>query len=169
MKRLPIILSALILAAAVIATETSCNTSGCSENRSAVPLAEFCNSSTGETVALDSVAISGVDAPADSVLSPAGRAVSQVYLPMRPTKPSVRWCLAYRWKALDDPRLNDTISIDYDSQPYFSSEECGAYYRYRITSLRCTGHLIDSVGIVDSLITNVDKTYLKIYFRVAQE
>lgn len=167
MRTLAIILSVLVLATAGVLT--SCNSSGCTENRNAVPLAAFHASSTGKEIQLDSVSISGVGAPADSVLSPSGQPVSQVYLPMRPTRPSVEWCLAYRWKDLDDPRLYDTISIDYDSQPYFASEECGAYYRYRITSLGCTDHLIDSVVIVDSLITNIDRVYLQIYFRVAQD
>lgn len=153
-----------------IATTTflpSCSNSGCTENRSAVPLASFCASSTAREISLDSVSISGVDAPNDSILSAAGQRVSQVYLPMRPTDPSVQWCLAYRWKEFADPYFNDTITIEYDSQPYFASEECGAFFRYRIKSLACTDHLIDSVGVVDSLVTNIDKVYLKIYFRVA--
>lgn len=169
MKTHPIILAVVSLAAATLWPLTSCNTSGCTENRSAVPLAAFYNSATGQEIQLDSVSISGVGAPADSVLSPAGRPVSQVYLPMRPTEPSVEWCLAYKWKALDDPGLYDTIAIGYDSRPYFASEECGVYYRYRITSLSCTDHLIDSVSVADSLITNIDRVYLKIYFRVAQD
>lgn len=147
----------------------SCNSSGCTENRSAVPLAAFYSSASDRAIQLDSVSISGVGAPNDSVLSAAGARVSQVYLPMRPTDPSVQWCLAYKWKSFNNPDFNDTITIDYDSQPYFASEECGAFFRYRITSLKCTDHLIDSVGVIDSLVTNIDKVYLKIYFRVADQ
>ncbi len=156
-----------LLAAAM--SMASCNSSGCTENRSAVPLAAFYDSSTAKEITLDSLSISGVNAPCDSILSPAGSPVAQVYLPMRPTGESVRWCVAYKWKALDDPRLYDTVSIGYDSEPYFASEECGAYFRYRIRSLQTTTHLIDSVTVVDSLITNIDRIYLKIYFRVAQD
>ncbi len=147
----------------------SCNSSGCTENRSAIPLAAFYSSSSAKAIQLDSVSISGVGAPGDSVLSASGTRVSQVYLPMRPTDPAVQWCLSYKWKVFDNPAYNDTITIGYDSQPYFASEECGAFFRYRITSLSCTGHLIDSVGVIDSLVTNVDKVYLKIYFRVAED
>ena len=167
MKHLASILLTLCLTATAMQF-ASCNSTGCTENRSAVPLAAFYASSTAEEMQLDSVSISGVGAPRDSVLSAAGARVSQVYLPMRPTDPSVQWCLSYKWKHLDDPRLNDTITIDYDSEPYFASEECGAFYRYRITSLTTTDHLIDSVEVVDPLVTNVDKVYLKIYFRVAE-
>ncbi len=158
----------LIVITIVVSTALrSCNTSGCTENRNAVPLAAFFNSSTGDAIGLDSIAISGVGQVNDSVLSPAGTIVNQVYLPMRPTHNSVSWCLAYKWKSLDYPQLYDTITFDYTSTPYFASEECGAYYRYLIDRMECTDHLIDSVVIVDSLITNIDKVYLNIYFRVA--
>ncbi len=145
---------------------TSCSNSGCTENRSAVPLAAFLDPSTDKAISLDSISISGVDQPNDSVLSPAGTAVSQVYLPMRPTHQSVSWCLSYKWKRLDFPELNDTITFDYTSTPFFASEECGAYYKYHITEMSYTDHLIERVEIVDSLITNVDKVYVNIYFRV---
>jgi hypothetical protein len=32
-----------------------------------------------------------------------------------------------------------------------------------------THHIIDSVQIVDSLITNIDQVYYKIFFRTAEE
>lgn len=158
----------LVVLAAVIATALkSCNTSGCTENRNAVPLAAFFNSSTGDPISLDSISIFGVGQVNDSVLSAAGTVVSQVYLPMRPTANTVTWCLSYKWKNLDDPRLNDTLVLDYKSTPFFASDECGAYYKYEVDRMQYTDHLIDSVVVVDSLITNVDKVYLNIYFKVA--
>lgn len=163
-------ISVWILAAAAAAVSLgSCNTSGCTENRNAVPLAAFFDSTNENAIQLDSIKVSGVNAPGDTVLSAAGQKISQVYLPMRPTQKSVEWCFAYKWKRLDDPRLNDSISFEYESEPYFASEECGAYYRYQITRMDYTKHLIDSVAIVDSLITNIDKVYINIYFRVASE
>lgn len=145
-----------------------CNSDGCTENRNAVPLAQFYSSSTDEEITLDSLTIAGVNAPGDSILGHAGSRVSQIYLPMRPNNNSVKWCFSYKWKHLDDPRLNDTLTIDYNSQPYFASEECGAYFRYSITGIKVTDHLIDSVTVVDSLITNIDRVYLNIYFRTAE-
>lgn len=142
-----------------------CNSSGCTENRNALPLAEFYNSATGRAVGLDSLEISGVDAPGDSALSSPGPTISQIYLPMRPTETQTAWCVAYKWRDLDFAELNDTISFDYQTEPYFASEECGATYRYRITGMAYTEHLIDSVVIVDPLITNIDKAYFRIYFR----
>lgn len=148
---------------------SSCNTSGCTENRNAVPLAAFLDPTTDASITLDSLSIFGIDQPNDSILSTAGARVSQVYLPMRPTHSSVKWCISYKWKRLDYPELNDTIAFDYTSTPIFASEECGAYYRYLITEMTYTDHLIDRVEIVDSLITNVDKVYINIYFRVEND
>lgn len=158
--------AAVVMAAAMLA---GCSNNGCTENRNAVPLAQFASAATGETISLDSLCISGVDQPGDSVLQPAGPAVSRVYLPMRPTHGSVKWCVAYKWKALDYPELNDTIALDYESMAYFASEECGAYYRYRITGMTTTRHIIESVEIEDSLVTNVDKVYMTIRFRTGED
>jgi hypothetical protein len=144
----------------------SCNTSGCLDNQSALPLAEFYGSE-GSAISLDSVEIRGIGAPNDSILSEAGYTVSQIYLPMRSTKESTSWCFAYKWKSLDYPQLYDTITFNYDSKPYFTSEECGATYRYQVNQVVNTNHLIDSVVMVDSLITNVDMVYIKIYFKTA--
>ena len=159
----------VIIAVLVSAIGSGCSNSACTENRNAVPLAAFLDSSTGKAISLDSICITGVSQPNDSILSEAGETVSQVYLPMRPTHESVAWCMAYKWRYLDFDELNDTITFDYKSIPYFASEECGAYYRYDITKMSYTTHLIDSVTIVDSLVTNIDKVYVNIYFRVNSE
>lgn len=162
-------LIAIALTIAAAAALSSCSTSGCLENRSSIPLAEFYSSATGEVAAFDSIEVSGIGAPADSILSPAGSAISQLYMPMRSTREQTQWRFAYRWKALDYPELYDTLTIDYTSTPYFASDECGVIYRYHIDKLETTRHLIEDVEITDSLITNIDKVYLKIYFRTIED
>lgn len=42
-------------------------------------------------------------------------------------------------------------------------------YRYSIEKLNYTTHLIDSVGLVDSLITNADIETIRIYFRTEEK
>ena len=158
---------AVALSAMTLTAFQSCSSSGCTENRNAVPLAEFLNPADDKVISVDSISISGVGQPGYSILSQAGQAVSQVYLPMRPTHETVSWCFAYKWKQLDYPELNDTITFDYKSIPFFASEECGAYYKYHITRMDYTDHLIERVEILDSMVTNVDKVYVNIYFRVA--
>lgn len=151
------------------AIAAACNSTGCLDNGSAIPLAGFYSSATGGAVSVDSLEIYGVGAPADSaVLTPASHA-SQVYLPMRADKKLTQWVIACRTRVLDTPALYDTLSLAYEAIPYFASEECGAMYCYRVSEITCTGHLIDSVQLTNSLITNVDIESIKIYFRTATQ
>ncbi|MDE6309302.1 MAG: hypothetical protein K2L93_07050 [Muribaculaceae bacterium] len=151
------LLAALLLMA-------GCNTSGCLDNGSSIPLAGF-YFSDGKPIQLDSLAIHGVGAPNDSLLITPGTTVSEVYLPLRSTANATSYVIHYTYKALDSDRYNDTISLDYTSIPYFVSEECGAMYYYHIDQMDYTTHLIESIEITDSLITNVDQQRLKIYMR----
>ena len=162
--------------AAATALMPGCNTTGCTDNQNSVPLAGFYSYTTFEPISVDSIEIGGVGAPADSLLvSTPGSAsvvsgpVSQVYLPFRATLGESQFFVRYMQKALRHDELNDTLTFSYTSVPYFASEECGAMYHYRITSLRYTRHLIDSIGLTDSLITNVERETVQIYFRTNED
>ena len=157
---------------AVASVAAGCNTTGCTDNQNSVPLAGFYSYATFESVSLDSVEIGGVGAPADSLLlrpNEYGAGYYQTYLPLRAGKERTQFFIRYVQKHLNRPELFDTLTFNYVSTPYFASEECGAMYTYRITSLTHTNHLIDSVGISDSLITNVERESIAIYFRVSSE
>ena len=141
-----------------------CNSTGCLENRSSIPKAGFYNSDD-KAISLDSVSITGVGVQADLPINTLGTAISAISLPMRSTMDNTTWVFGYRWKYLAGGTLTDTLSLDYESTPYFASEECGVIYRYKITEMRYTTNLIDSIVMVDSLITNIDTEQIKIYFR----
>lgn len=151
------------LAALALAAATACNTTGCLENGSAIPLAEYRSSLTGKPVTITGITIHGIGAPGDSVLLDGIRSVSQVYLPMRSTQTTTAWCLTYASEATPPP--TDTITFEYTSKPYFASEECGAMYVYTVREARTTHTRIDSVVMLDSLITNADRVTIAIYFR----
>lgn len=153
-----------IIGVIALAAAVSCNNNGCLENQSALPLAGMYSAETGKPISVDGLAISGVGAPGDSVLSD-DKSVRQIYLPMRSTANSVEWCFHYNQGGIDSPEFNDTIAFDYTSQPFFAGEECGAMFFYTITAMRHTSHLIDSVSITDSLITNLDIERIQIFFR----
>lgn len=159
----------VVVVAAVAASIAfgGCNTSGCLENRNSLPLAGFYSSSTLEKIQLDSLAVGGVGQASDSLLNTPPLAISQVYLPLRSTTSSTSFYIRYLNKDLDFPELYDTITFDYSSEPRFVSEECGAMYYYRISRMAYTRHLVDSVAITDSLITNTDIERIHIYFRTA--
>ncbi|MFG6385386.1 MAG: hypothetical protein K1V80_02765 [Muribaculaceae bacterium] len=160
------ILGISLLTALVLA---GCNSAGCLDNGSTLPLAKFYSSATAAAVAIDSLQIQGIGAPGDSILVQAGSATSQAYMPLRPDQPSTSWVFSYKQGILANPAFNDTLTFTYQTIPYFASEECGAMYIYRIESLTHTTHLIDSVLLTDQLFTNVEAERIKIYFRTAQE
>lgn len=158
---------AILLSACVLG---GCNTSGCTENQNSLPLAGFYTiDSLGRQhqVSLDSLDVGGVGAPGDSLLYSTGMALTQAYLPLRSTTDETRFFFHYTQAELDTAALNDTITFGYSSSPYFASEECGAVYYYHIHSLRYTRHVIDSIALLDSLITNTDIERLKIFFRTS--
>ncbi len=153
-------------ATAVAAAMAGCNSTGCLDNGSSIPLAGFYSSATYQQVALDSLEIYGIGAPNDSLLMGHG-SHSQVYLPMNPAADMVEWQIKYMYKELADAGVTDDILIYYRAFPYFASEACGAMYAYRITGVDYTRNLIDSIGLTDSLITNTDIERIKIFFRTS--
>ena len=158
------ILRNIIVSVAAVAMLTACNTSGCTDNQSSIPLAGFYSYESLSAISVTKLTIGGVGAPNDSLLLENSSA-SQIYLPFRPGETTSAFFIHYGDEGLDDPALNDTISFSYDRIPFFASEECGAMYRYAVKELSYTRHLIDSVGMVDSTITNADVETIRIYFR----
>ncbi|MDE6170290.1 MAG: hypothetical protein K2F68_03925, partial [Duncaniella sp.] len=79
-----------------------------------------------------------------------------------------KFYIKYLQKELNYPQFYDTVSFAYTSVPYFASEDCGAMYHYRITSLTYTTHVLDSVAVLDSLITNLERETIRIFFRTAE-
>ena len=162
-------LSACAAAIAAAAIAPGCNSDGCTEMRSAMPIAQLCNSATGEVATLDSLDIHGIGVAGDSLLVSAGTAVSKQYLPLRYSASSVRWCIAYRYAGLDNDRLNDTLTLTYTSSPWLADDDCGAMYRYTITGATSTTHLIDSVSVAQAEVTNLEDVNLNIYFRISEQ
>lgn len=161
-----------LLAAALIPAGIllqGCNTSGCTDNHSALPLMGFYDYATGQSIALDSIDFGGVGVPGDSLLIHSGQAKKQVYLPFRESATSTSFCFHYDYKlqGLDDPAFDDIVTFYYDSEPYFASSECGAMYRYVIRDVEYTRHLIDSIAVIDSVITNVEMERIQVFFRTS--
>ncbi len=163
-------LMAIVSTVALVASLSSCNNTGCADRRSALPLAGLYNAANEEPIVLDSIAVGGVDAPGGDLLVAPGEATRSIYLPLRMEQKSTSFYIHYAYPAqgLDDDALNDTISIDYEAQPYFASEECGAFYVYHISAVEHTSHIISHVELTDSVVDNIDVERLRIYFRVAE-
>ena len=159
----------ICVVAVVMLALTACNTAGCYDNQNSIPLAKFYSYQTKKAITIDSISVGGVDAPNDSLLLDNASGVGQVYMPLRSTQSTTSFFIHYNQKELSDTRLNDTITFHYTSIPYFESAECGAMFRYEITSYDYTRHLIDSVGLIDKLITGADIERIRIYFRTKEE
>lgn len=155
----------LAIAAVIIALFASCDSTGCLDNQSSIPLAGFYDSKTSQSIAVRGLQIHGIGAPSDSLLP--NESNTQVYLPMRSEHNTTAWCLHYTQDELDNDAFNDTVCFDYTSEPYFASEQCGAIFRYHIKKATYTTHLIDTIVIADSLISNLNREQIKIYFRTA--
>lgn len=168
MKHLYNLCVAAACAIVMAAVTSGCNTTGCTDNRSSIPLAGFYDMETLQAIQIDSLSIGGVGAPSDSLLLDCQQAAA-VYMPLRQTASEATFFIAYKQKALDYPELVDTIRFTYDPIRYFASEECGAMLRYRIRSIYHTSNLLDSVGLIpaDSIITNADIENLKLFFRTS--
>lgn len=161
----------LVIIASIIAVAglASCSSATCEGNQNSLPLAGFYSMSTGRQITLDSLEIGGVGAPHDSLLYNVADRVTEVYLPFRSREESTSFFIRYRRAALDIPALVDTLTFAYRSTPYFAGEECGAMLRYRVVRLDYTRHLIDSIGLVDSLITNAAVQQIHIFMRAAED
>ncbi|MDE6377815.1 MAG: hypothetical protein K2K72_03620, partial [Duncaniella sp.] len=153
----------LALTALTAATLPSCNTTGCTDNQNSLPLAGIYSYTTGGSISISGIAIGGSGAPNDSLLASPGVAVSQVYLPFRASEPYTTFYITYHQEGLEG--MQDQITFYYDSHPWFASEECGAMYHYRITRVAHTYVLLDSVGVSDSLITNIERETIQLFFR----
>lgn len=160
-------LAAVVAAVTALWIGYGCNTSGCTENQSALPLAGFCSSETGSAISVSNMEVRGLGAPDDSVLYAAessGR--SEVYLPFRSTQNNTTYLFTYHADSVTT--VTDRIAFTYDAEPRFVSEECGAMFFYRITKVDYTTNLIDSVVVTDSLINNLNIKRILIYFRTGQ-
>lgn len=147
---------------------SGCNSSGCTDNKSSIPLVGFYSYATLSAISVSQISVGGVDAPDDSLIvnnSSAG----EVYLPFRAEYDETRFYIHYHSRGIDDPAFNDTLTFRYNRIPYFASEECGAMFKYEVTEFVSTYHLIDSVSLLDATITNADRETIRIFFRTYTE
>lgn len=138
----------------------SCSGEGCTNNRNSIPLAGFYELATEQQLTVSHMPIYGVGAPNDSSLIDTLRNSQQVYLPLRGNKTQVAF-------VFDGGSVKDTLTINYESYPYYDGEDCGAMWRYLIHDVSHTRNFIDSVLVTDPLITNIERERLMIFLRIS--
>lgn len=140
---------------------TACGDGSCYDNGNSLPLVRFYMSGSG-SVTVSGLSMRGVDAPGDSLLIN-NESLSETYLPLRATKSSTQWII--QLMATDHSTVADTLTINYDSTPYFASAECGAMFSFDIKNVSTTHNIIDSVVVKQSRVTNVNQETMRIYFK----
>lgn len=147
-----------------------CATDECLQNQTSLPLAGFYTATASpQQITVDSLSIYGLGAPGDSVLVHEKERLSSTYLPFRIDGESTTYVIRYMQKALERYNLADTITFNYEMQPWFVSTACGTIYRYDMRDIKHTTWLIDSVTCPPGVIDNTDMENLRIYFKVAAE
>lgn len=153
-----------IIAAAVAATISGCNTTGCLENRNSIPLAGFYSAATEKAVSVTGLSVMGLDAPGDSLLYTPAETISQIYLPLRARDGMTTYVFSFTSGNDEDKTVAiDELTFTYTATPWFASEDCGAMYRYHIERLEHTTRVIERVELTDSLVTNFNIETIRIY------
>lgn len=143
---------------AMLALVPACSSDGCYDNTSAIPIVAFYRD--GAAVKLTPLSVTGVGVPGDTLLIDSA-STSSFHMPLNFNSKQVKWKLYYH----DEDLTPDTITIDYDVVMNFVSRDCGAMYFFKITKCGYTNHVIDSIKVLDSLITNIDRTYLQVHIK----
>lgn len=141
---------------------TGCNDNSCYDNGSSLPLVRFYMSGKDANVSVSGVTLKGIGAPGDSIYA-SNETLNEAYLPLRATQKSTQWAITLN--GTGGTTVNDTITLDYNTAPFFASAECGAMFTFDLTRAECTHNIIDSVVIIRKDVTNVKAENLRIYFR----
>ena len=162
MRSLLHIVAVIMILSALALGSTACGDDSCYDNGSSLPLATFYRGGTPQTI--NGLTIKGIGVPGDSLLADS-ISLSEAYLPLRATTTSTSYALS-RWIATDAGQLciRDTLTIDYQPIEYFHTVECGAMFNFEVNQVRHTTHGIDSVILVNDLITNAAVPSIRIYF-----
>lgn len=159
--------AAIVLALVVLALQLACTDTTCNENRSSLPLMRFYNVDAvtrKATSASINVWVEGVGVPGDSMICN-NTPCSEVYVPLRVTTRSTQYAM-WRYHVSadgDSTLLRDTITFNYEPVPYYSSRECGAMYNFDMSTVTTTHHGIDSVALVQPVVTNELRESLRVY------
>lgn len=140
---------------------SGCSSSGCENNRNAIPMAGFYDYETKAALTVSGLAVSGVGAPNDSLLLDPARSAHQVYLPFRGAQTETSFRFASGGFA-------DVVTFKYESIPYFDGEECGAMWHYHITEVEHLGLIIDSIAVTDADVTNIERERIMIFLTATE-
>lgn len=92
----------------------------------------------------------------DSLITAGKESFSKIDFPPDPNRDSCSFVFRYNG-------LSDTLVFSYERSVRLLSYECGFIQEYKNLKVEHTMHLIDSVAVVDTLVSNKDDENIKIY------
>lgn len=115
----------------------------------------------GDTVqdkysAMDTVSICGLGR--DSLLYADAVQLKQWALPLRQDTSVTTYRILYHG-------MSDTLSIVHQNTQNFYSLACGCYFSYTLDTAYSTNHFLTDVEIVNTAVSTMDETHLKLYFQ----
>lgn len=96
----------------------------------------------------------------DSLL--ADSIVSSFLLPLRKDRDSTAMVMHYAG-------VNDTVVVVYEREEKYVSLACGCSVFATLKELRGTGHMVDSVAIVNSAVTNIKENHLILFIHTPKK
>ena len=158
---------ALLTALAMSLLVAACGDSSCYENGSSLPLATFYLGDKQQSI--PRLTVMGIGVPGDSLLLQ-GTSVDEMYLPLQAGATSTSFLFSRQFvNGNDTVTIKDTITVDYQSVEYFHSAECGAMFNFNVKGARWTSNAIDSVVVLNKVITNSLQPSLRIHFTDFQQ
>jgi len=152
----------LLTALAMSLLVAACGDNSCYENGSSLPLATFYVGNTQQSISR--LTVMGIGVPGDSLLLDGGSA-DEMYLPLQAGATTTSFLFRRQFViGTDTVTIKDTVTIDYQSVEYFHSAECGAMFNFNVKGVRWTENAIDSVVLLNKVITNAPLTSLRIHF-----
>jgi hypothetical protein len=135
---------------------TSCTQGSCFEETESYLKASFYNTTTTKLAAPASLTLSGLN-DTTKIYNKATNVIHGLF-PLNASEPSCIFLIIING-------VTDTIKFQYDTYPHLISKECGYTYYHTLEDKPVpTYHAIDSIGIINKTITNLNVENIRIYY-----
>lgn len=136
-------------------TVVSCGNNGCEQNRESYLYADIKATSRFE---LKSINVWALTETGDS-LKLSTSSPTSIEFNLKPDTTFSRFRLQCIYMDLDDAiMIDDTLTVNYQSYPYYLDMECGCSIFYDIEAVDVTRHLFKSISLENKEISNDEKT-----------
>lgn len=141
----------MVLTAAVV---VSCTSIDCPVNSLVLTQYQFTSSDGQVLTLLDTLTVAMTRKDGKDTLFNKGSQISTFYLPISYSHPEDE--LVFHFDG-DSLHRTDTLWVKKDDYPHFESVDCNANFFHKLTAIRCTHNLLDSVAIHNPSVTNDEK------------